>query len=208
MRNATWIFILGMTAISSCNLFYKTVFGIKDPKMETYSSINKYSATLGIDSSDIVFSKDSTSYYQLNRAFMGSPEIVVFNSHNKFRPYKSDSIACNASVDTILKRICSIDQISIVHKSLDYNYFVSLLDDHNRALENSNSTPYDYIVFVDYAKYFHKVNKNHIPGWKLALNGHHGSCSSKMIFVNLDYLESWNISKSSLPSFRLSANKK
>ncbi|MDF2435831.1 MAG: hypothetical protein K0Q95_207 [Bacteroidota bacterium] len=139
---------------------------------------------------------------------MGSPEIVVFNSEKKFHPYKSDSVACNASVDTVLKRICSIEQISAAHKSLDYTYFTSLLDDHNGVLENINKSQYDYIIFVDYAKYFHKVNKNHIPGWKSALESHNGPCKTRMIFVNLDYLESWQISEKSLPSFRLSANKK
>ncbi|MCW3071162.1 MAG: hypothetical protein JWO44_1052 [Bacteroidetes bacterium] len=191
--------------LSSCNLFYKVAFGIKDPKMETYYTINKYASSTDIDSASVIFSKDSASYYQINQCFRGSPEIVVFNKERKFIPYKSDSISCNASVDTILKRICSIEQISITHKPIRYEDFISLLDDHNLVLRDLQR--YDYLIFVDFAKYFHRVNKNHIPGWNNSLRNHYGSCTTKIIYVNLDYLSSWHISKESLPTFRLSANK-
>jgi len=201
--------LITLSTLASCNLFYKAVFGIKDPKIENYHSINQYVKKFEIDSTSVVFTKDSASYFDLNRMFVGSPEIIIFNKSNKFIPYKSDSISCNASVDVVLKGICTIDSTkAIMHRQVDYKEFIDKLDDHNRTLASLTKDGYDFLVFVDFAKYFHKVNANHIPGWNKAIDSHYGTCKTKIIYVNLDYLDTWHISKNSLPTFKLSANKK
>ncbi|MCW3084580.1 MAG: hypothetical protein JWP12_1946 [Bacteroidetes bacterium] len=200
--------LLLITALSSCNLFYKTVFGIKNPKIETYYSINKYAKSIDVDSSLVAFTKDSTSYFLLNHIFMGSPEIVIFNKRSEFVPYKSDSIACNASVDTVLRKVCDVENTNLSkHKPIDYNNLINLLDDHNKVLAHLKDKPYDYLIFIDFAKYFHKVNKNHIPGWNNSIRKHYDNCNIAIVYVDLDYLNTWKISKESLPTFKLSGNK-
>lgn len=193
---------------SSCSLFYKVVFGVKNPKMENYQSINTYVKSLKLDSTQVVFSKDSSSYHYLNHSFRGSPDIIVFDFQKNFIPYKSDTLTCNASVDVILKGICSFKKNNIQHAPVIYNDFIEHLDDPNNALEKLNSQEYDYLVFVDFVKYFHKLNMSHIPLWNNAFESRTGTCKAKIVYVNLDYLTSWNISQESIPKIRLSAKGK
>lgn len=195
--------------LTSCNLFYKSVFGIKDPKIETYHSVNRYVKSIDVDSSLVIFTKDSISHFELNKIFSGAPEIIIFNKQLEFIPYKGDSVNCNASVDVVLGRICSMDITApAVNSSVDYQKFVNRLDDHNNVLSSFNRSDFDFIVFADFTKYIHGINKKHIPGWNKALKNHSGACKVRMIYVNLDYLNTWNISKNSLPVFRLSPDKK
>jgi len=201
--------LIAIFVLSSCGLFYKTVFGVKNPKIETYHSINKYAGTIGVDSLSLTFAKDSAAYVELGKMFLGFSDILIFNSSKKFIAYKNDSVSCNASIDTVLKRLCNIDTVYMpMHLPRDYYSLISKLDDHNNVLASLDKNKFDFIVFADFAKYFHKVNKNHIPYWNKALKDHYGDCKIKMIYVDLDYLNTWNISKSSVPRIRLSPNKK
>ncbi len=203
-----YLLLISCFALSSCNLFYKIAFGIKNPKMESYHSINQYSQSIGIDSSSVVFAKDTSCLSRLANYFAGYQDIIIFTKKHDFLAYKNDTVNCNASVDTVFKRICKIEENFIrTTRKVDYNEFVSLLDDHNRTLEELQDGNFDYIVFADYAKYFDHVNRNHLPGWDKAIKSHHGNCRTKIIYVNLDYLNIWNISKESLPTLNLSGNK-
>jgi len=108
-----------------------------------------------------------------------------------------------------LKNICNIESNhAITSKSIEYNYLISLLDNHNNSLKETNDTNIDFIVFADFAKFVPKVNKTHIINWGKELKEHNGNCKAKILYINLDYLESWGISKKSLPNLRLFANKK
>lgn len=196
-------------ALSSCSLFYRVAFAIKNPEFESYSTINKYADKIGLDSSEVAFSCDTTSNLKLINYFGGYQDILIFNREHKFLAYKDDSSSCNASVDTVFKRICGMGNNYIKTKrKIDFNTFIGLLDDHNAAMTDINDTKYDYIIFADFAKFFPKVNKDHLPYWDAAIKSHRDSCIAKIIYVNLDYLNIWNIPKSSLPVFNLSANKK
>ncbi|MGZ4054484.1 MAG: hypothetical protein ACXVPU_06770 [Bacteroidia bacterium] len=203
------ISILLIYLLPSCSIFYKVAFGIKNPKMENYNSITEYAKTLTINPNALVFSKDSLSNTELNIMFNGSPEVLIFNKSKKFLPYKNDSVACNGPVGLFLKNICNIESNHApIRRKINYNNLLSLLDDHNDALKELNDTTIDFIVFADFAKYAPKVNKTHIIDWNNELKEHNGNCKTKIIYVNLDYLESWRISKKSLPRLRLKANKK
>ncbi|CAN5378197.1 hypothetical protein BH10BAC1_BH10BAC1_05720 [soil metagenome] len=193
-------------SLSSCSLFYKVAFGIKKPRMESYSSITEYAKTLNIEPSNLAFAKDSASQMELHAIFKGTPEILIFNKSKIFLPYKSDSVSCNAPIDSFLKNICEIESShASFEREIDYTHLLSLLYDKNNIL---NDTTIDFIIFADFVKYFPKVNSSHIIDWNREFNNHLGNCNAKIIYVNLDYLESWGMSKKSLPTLRLRQNKK
>jgi len=203
------LLILISSFLTSCSVFYRVVLGIKNPKMESYSSINEYAKTLNIDPKNLVFAKDSASMTELNKIFMGNPEVLIFNKSKMFLPYKNDSVACNAPIDIFLKNICDIETTHApIKKEINFNHFISLLDDHSNALGIIKNANIDFIVFANFVKYVPKVNSTHLPAWNKELNNHLGNCNAKIIYVNLDYLESWGITKKSLPKIRLKANKK
>ncbi|MCE3278428.1 MAG: hypothetical protein K0S44_619 [Bacteroidetes bacterium] len=206
MKKNSFIIIVWLF-VSSCSFVIKKWGGIKDPKMESYLSINQYSKSLNIDSTLIVFAKDSTSQVKLNRYFLGGPELLVFSGQKLFYPYKNDSSTCNAPIDNTLANICSINSNGINTKrniSIDsiFNCFI----DPNKVLDHFEYSRFDFIVLMNYAKYFDGINKTHIPDWNAIINKGNSGCNVKYIYVNLDYLDSWGISKKSLPKLRIKAS--
>jgi hypothetical protein len=152
MKN-TLLAIIFLT-LASCSYFIKKSSGIKNPKMETYQSINKYSQISDIDSSLIVFSKDSTKYQELNKLFIGNPEILISDQNKHFHPYKNEKLSCNATINYALENICKIDSAffndsRIIH----YDSLISCLADPNHCISSFSLKQFDYIVFICFAKY-------------------------------------------------------
>lgn len=198
------LLFLFLFSLTSCSFILKKWGGIKDPKIETYQSINKYSKTYAIDSSKIVYTKDSASYYKLNYLFGGSTEMLIFNKAKQFIPYKPDGLSCNAAIDFALETICKKNVNDFfTTKIIKYDTLLSHLDDYNNCIKNCNINEYDYIVFLCYAKYCDGTNKTHIIPWNKIIQEQKIDCKVKYIYVNLDYLNTWGIKKSSLPKFRV-----
>jgi len=190
--------------LSSCSFFLKKLGGIKDPQMESFHSVNEYSKTLTIDSSSIVFAKDSAAFFKINKMFAGSPEIIVFNGSKKYIPYKNDSSSCNASVDNVLKTLCQINEDGVkTRRVVEFDSLFSCFADPNQSLKTFELAKYDYVVFINYAKFADGINKTHIIPWNKIIKENVSSCKTKYIFVNMDYLESWGIKESSLPKFKI-----
>jgi hypothetical protein len=188
----------------SCSPIIKKIGGIKNPKLETVQSINSYGTTINIDSSNIVFAKDSSCLFALNRMFNGNPEILVFDSKKKYFPYKNDSVACNAPIDAVLANICNISNYDVTTtKKIDYDVLISSLADKNNALSSYSLNAYDYVVFVDFCKYTYGLNKTHIIPWNKVIKESKTACRVKYFYVNLDYLKFWGIKKKSLPRLRV-----
>ncbi|HEY0031474.1 MAG TPA: hypothetical protein VGC65_11990 [Bacteroidia bacterium] len=205
------IILLALTAcsLSSCSFLIKKALGIKDPKIETYESINEYAKTLTIEPNELTFTKDSASYLELHNLFNGTLEILIFNKSKIYLPYKDDSIACNGPISLTLKNICNIEsRHAPIRREINYDKLLHLLDDHNNALGALNDTTIDFIIFADFVKYFPKANTQHIIDWNRGFKEHNGHCNAKIIYVNLDYMESWGISEESIPRLRVTANSK
>lgn len=172
--------------------------------METFHSINEYSKTLTIDSTSIVFAKDSAAFFKINRMFAGSPEIIIFSGSKRYIPYKNDTSTCNASVDNVLKSLCQVNGNGIKTKKVfEFDSLFSCFVDPNQSLKSFAPANYDYVVLINYAKFADGINKTHIIPWNKIIKADSLSCRAKYIFVNMDYLKSWGIKESSLPRFKV-----
>jgi len=200
------LLFLSLLLLTSCSFFIKKIGGIKNPKIETFHSINEYSKKLAIDSAHIVFAKDSTSLFELNKIFIDCPEILIFSQSKQFLPYKNDSIRCNGPIGNILRNICNINSNDIIsRRKINYDTLGFLFIDPNNCLSSFNIKDFDYVVFVNYAKFADGVNKTHIIPWNTIIKDNKPTCKVKYIYVDLDYLNTWGIKKSSLPRLKIKA---
>jgi hypothetical protein len=178
--------------------------GISNPKLETFHSINRYSKTLGLDSINIIFSKDSLSFIELSNAFIGSPEMLVFDKEENYIPYKDDLSTCNAPVDNTLQNICLINKNGFrSSRKLSLEKIRSCFIDPNNVLKDFDFKKFDYLVLINYSKYTDGINKTHIIPWDDLIRKNRVECRVKYVYVNLDYLESWGINKNSLPRLKI-----
>lgn len=188
----------------SCSFLIKKMGGIKNPKLESFHSVNLYSYSLGLDTLQVVFTKDSASSHKVSDIFgFGSPEMIVFNKKGKLIPYKDDAKSCNASVDTILSNICSIENNEFTSKKeTRWEVFKELIVDPNNTIRNDLTFEYDYIVVMNFTKYYDGINKSHIVPWNKIATKNRLNCKVKYIYINQDYLETWNI-KSEIPKIKI-----
>ena len=202
-------YLLSLLVFSSCGFLIKKIGGVKNPKIESFQSVNRYAKSLGIDSAQVVFVKDSASNNEIYKAFNGvNPDVLFFNKENNIVAYKDDVKTCNATVDSTILGVCSINSRSYPTKrKITYNEMVKLLTDPNKAFSSFKKDDYDYVIFVNFTKYFHGTNKTHVAIWnkefKQAEDVLH--CKVKMIFINQDYLDIWQL-KSSPPKIKVRAN--
>lgn len=198
------LFIHLAIVFSSCTWIFKKAGYIQDPTIETVHSINQYGTTLGIDSANLVFVKDQKALEQCGKIFRTNPEILIFDNRKKYCPYKPDSSTCNAPIDVTLFNICEAGFFSVEStRKANYDSLISLLDDPNKCLAGFDPVDVDYIVFFNFASYFHKVNKEHILSWTNIIKTNKRNCKVKYIFISFDYLDTWGIKKKDLPKFKL-----
>jgi hypothetical protein len=183
----------------------KKAGGITDPKLETVHSINQYSKSLAIDSSSIIFVRDSSSWFEVDKIFPGSPDILVFNENKEYLPYREDSTTCNGPIDNVLKSICQFQSSIVSKRKVQMDNLMKHCFDPNGCMSSYDAKNYDYTVFIDYAKYFNGVNKTHIIPWNDIIRNNNTPCRVKYIYVNTDYLQEWGVTKKSLPKFKIKA---
>lgn len=200
MKTNLILLLIFLVSLTSCNFLIKQLSGFNDPKIESFHSINQYAQSLRIDTSIIVYPKSLSCLNKLNSLFRGYPEILIFDNLKNFLPYKNDSVACNAPVDNILSAICDFASSDIeTGKRYTYDSIISCLTDPNKILDSYNIVDVDCIVFVSLQKYSHGLNKTHLIPWNEIINTSKHNCTVQFVFVDLDYLNVWDINKKDLP---------
>lgn len=175
----------------SCKQLFLRVMGVKAPRIESYHSVNTYASGIDIDTTKLVFSKDSASCMQLLDYFQGSPELLIFDKSGTYFPYKQEGVQCNAPIENILRSSCSIADNGIIdttHK-VPFNAFLEKLADPNGCFKKYPIENYDYIEFIDFLKYAKKINKDHIISYQQVMKETKFPCKVLLVYVNLDFLD-------------------
>jgi hypothetical protein len=159
------------------------LYGIKQPQSETPESLTKYANEIGLNDSLIIIPKDTTAFYRLYQLNNSVPEIRAFNKRGEMVYYK-DSTTCNAPAFSFTDSICFINDLTI-------NTYYSLAKECSlyKNLDGKdleiNSDIYDYTVFIYWAKYLGKLNKDHVKEWQDNLQKQ-TECSIKIYLANMD----------------------
>jgi hypothetical protein len=204
MTRMKYITLLVISFLAACSFAIKKMGGIRNPKLESFNSINSYSYSLGLDTFQVVFTKDSTSCNEVSKAFgLSSPEMIIFNNSGTFIPYKNDEKSCNATVENSLGNICNIEKNEFsTQRKINWNRFEEFLDDPNHAININVLKEYDFIVVMNFTKYYDGINKTHLIPWNKIINENKNDCKIKYIYVNQDYLTTWKIT-SKIPKIKV-----
>lgn len=180
--------IFGILSLSSCKFVIKTFYGIKKPKIETEKSLKKYLKRKGINSNNI-YAVSQNDFMQITKQIGGIPEILIFDKNGNNIMYKEEG-QCNAN---------AFDFIDNISKDMKFKYNNSLkLDNYISKLKYFNGKPatidkskdIDFYLFIFWARYTGRLNKNHVKIWEKLANNN-TKCNIKVIKVNLDKQEWW-----------------
>ncbi len=182
--NFTALFIL-----SSCNSALKTYYGFHDPCVENSETIQKYVFQKKINADNIAVTASEIKFRQVFKKNSKIPEIRVFGKDGNGFHYKDEHL-CNAQAFDFTKRICSANELerdTSVNLASEIN---GLVDLNGRPLTINDFKGYDFIVFIYWAKFIGRLNKDHVKVWEDNLNAQNG-CGIKVIKVNLDLQKNW-----------------
>lgn len=183
------LFFLSLLILTSCTSIAKKIYGIKNPKIETKEAVIKYANSINMNSQNIVFLKDKNKYNLILAEFQKSiPEAVLFDANGNRITYKKSSQDCNAGLFATIPELTSNSKLEI-QKGVNLNEFTeNLIDFNNNKIENLPKA--DFYLFVDWAKFMGKLNKDHVKVWE-ELAQKNKNVKIAFYKVNMDFLDTW-----------------
>lgn len=180
--------IIVVLIMAACSPIVRMLYGIKKPRVESETSLRKYLDKTDIET-DNVYTLGFADYQRTLKLIDNKlPEVLIFDAEGRYIPY-GDEWACNAG---------AFDFIEELNDSTAYRVSTKLHRDsiapglRTFAGDTPPSPPTDatYHVYIFWAKFAGKLNKNHVWIWEQqALENNNTSIS--VYKVNMDFQEHW-----------------
>lgn len=185
------VFSFFLTFFQSCQTIAKRMYGIKNPKVENVASVEKYLTSIDLPVENNLFCKDMVAYQSVLHAFGRSlPEAILFNAAGKMVTYKKEKQDCNAGLFETIPGLTTNTNLQPVESSSIQKFITDLVDRNNASIKEVPKA--DYILFINWAKYMGKLNKDHVKVWEELANKNQNA-KIKVYKINMDIMESWNV---------------
>ena len=189
MNNNKIILLIIPILIMSCNPLIKTYYGIKKPKIENKRSLTQYLNRKKINTGN-VYAVDYEDYKNIINKIKGVPEILIFDKKGRAIQYRNEE-ECNAEAFDFIEKL-SVNDKFIYDDSINLKQYLSMLKDLDGKkayipLENKA----DFYLFIFWAKYTGRLNKNHIKVWEEQAFKNKNS-HIQVIKVNVDEMDWWH----------------
>lgn len=178
----------------SCKTVLLKVKGVKDPKIETYSSAKKYLHKNDMDTTRVVYFKDFYSFAQASKKeYLQIPDTYFFDRNGNFVDYRKSATDCNAKVSGFIE-----DLVAFNEAKKDTTKTITVL---KNFLKSSNPNllsekPAEITVFITWTKWAGALNKEKAFDWvKLLEQAKQKGISVNYYLLNCDFQESWNLTK-------------
>ena len=174
--------------LSSCSTAVKTIYGIKQPQVESKQSLLNYLLKKDLDTSWVV-TVDTTAYTETLKRLKRFPEAEVFDNKGVHLRYKSDSLDCNAGLFKFIPNLKKASSYPLISSYNLSEHWKSLSDLNGNKLNGGQLGTADYYLFIYWSKWTGRLNKDHVKVWE-NLAKSNKEVNIKVIIVNLD-LQSW-----------------
>lgn len=186
------LIIIILISFTGCKTILIKMYGVKKPSIETEVSIKNYALKIGLDTLTIVSVNVDDFVDIFSRR--GIPEGLIFDKSGNYLEYKESDTSCNAG---LFNYIPELNSNGSYNRSVKYNLteeVSSLRNLKGQAIQEFNSSEYDFLLFIYWAKWVGKLNKDHVKEWQqLALDNKNAKI--KTILINLDIQENWDKEK-------------
>lgn len=187
-------------AVAFCSLFFsckstlKTIKGIKDPKIETYSATKKYLYKKDMDTARVVYFKDFNSFAQASKKrLLQVPNALFFDKDGNFVDYRKSATDCNAKVDDFIQDLNTFNEAK-KDATKTIADLKQLVVGANKNLLSEK--PGEITVFITWAKFAGTLNKEKAFDWvKLLEAAKQKGLNVNYYLLNCDFQENWNLTK-------------
>lgn len=182
------VICLGLLIMSSsCKWFLLRAYGVKQPRFESVKSIVKKSRRLKLDTSCILVMNPYAigSFYK-----RGIPEGEIFDARGRYIEYKKTDTSCNAGLFAFISSLKADSNFLMSDKRFLKNELNRFRRLDKQPLTESYFKPVDYYVFLTWAKWIGRLNKDHVKEWEQLIKKNQ-KAKIQLILVNIDLMEDW-----------------
>lgn len=180
-----------LMCVGSCQSIAKKMYGIKKPKNETVESVEKYLTSIGVSKDNNIFTRTFDSYKIILKEFGNTlPEAVLFNSEGKKLIYKKNNQDCNAGLFETIPNLTSHSTELAIDSSNLSNFLYYLVDRNGNSITELPKA--DYYLFVNWAIYTGKLNKDHVKVWE-NVAAKNVNAKINVYKINMDMMTKWDV---------------
>jgi len=197
------LFLSLITFFTSCKSVTKKLYGVKDPKVESISSIQEYLMKNKIDTSKTVLFKNLRSFaIASNSKTLVVPDALFFNADGDLISYAKSTESCNANVDDFISDLKNINEKESDSPFNLYSLNALIQNTQKESLELNEKQ--DAYVFITWSRYVGKLNKTKAFAWiDLIEKAKNENVKVKYYLLNCDFQESWEMSEDQLKNLGL-----
>lgn len=178
----------------SCKSVLKTIKGIRNPKLETHTSLQKYLIKNDLDTTRLVYFKDINSFVLASKKkYVQIPNAYFFDKNGNFVDYRKSVTDCNAKVDGFIQDLNAFSEAK-KDPTKTLTELEGFLTSSNKNLISEKDA--HVTVFITWARYAGALNKEKAFDWvKLLEEAKQKGISVNYYLLNCDFQESWNLTK-------------
>jgi len=174
----------------------KKMYHVKNPKIETVKSLEKFLDKYGYDKFKLILLKDFSSYRAFLNLKKGVPNAMFFNERGEYVDYRTTPEECNASVGKFFQTIEAINQVN--------NPDSLSIQDLNHLLQNEINVKDEITVIMTWAVFAGKVNKDKSLNWITHLkDAQMKGVKINYYLLNCDVLDTWGIDPKELKKSKI-----
>lgn len=179
--------LTALLLLTSCKPLMLKMYQIKDPGVESKTSILKTAMRYGIDTADILTVRPEDYLATLSAQPM--PDIAVFDNEGAYIEYRSTDTSCNSGLFDFIPALRLEGNYKKTGK-MNLQQELNKLRDINGNILSAPIEKADFYLLLYWSVWLGKLNKDHVQVWeRLAKQNRH--CTIKVLKVNLDIQESW-----------------
>lgn len=182
-----------------CSVVVKTMYGIKDPKIETKESLFKFLSKKKLDTNNVYCVSFEDFKPTLSLTNNKIPDVLIFNKQGKYIPY-GDEWACNASAFNFIEEL----NLDTIYKKTDLIILDTLLSkfrtfdgEHITEKETNKIKNADFVCIVLWAKFTGKLNKTKVKEWEEQARNNKNA-KINFIKLDMDFQEWWGLDESDI----------
>ncbi len=162
--------------------------------MESPETLVDYLQKKKVPIENVLIIKDLNGFTEINKGVFSVPNAIFFNAKGEYVEYKKSAEDCNANVFGFIDDIAGInDQPSDPAHKMD----MWLENTKNLQLKMVNvEDNKDAYVFITWAKYIGKLNKDKAFAWiNLLEEANQKGLNVQYFLLNFDLQQSWNLTE-------------
>jgi hypothetical protein len=183
---------------TGCKQLLMWKYGITKPKLETPESISKFAKKYNLDPMSLFIFKDSASYIScfkdtvFNKNMLSS---IFFNKNDFFIEYRRNG-QCQWSGGAFLQNY-SQDSIYSIDSTFHISKFINKIIPLYPTKQSQNYNDTELTIVIIWAKFIGKYNERLFGVLDYVKNSQ--NIKTRIILLNIDVLEGWNLSKEQMP---------